>query len=202
MKDRNNIKTEHQHTNKSNIHTRQSWLINRKLKKWKTESADVVTVHLGHSLKLFFLPSFLRFVLSIPVGLTLQQRYLYSLNLEAGHCQLPEFKDFPLNISLSCLIRRLPDYCSAHGERAVEKMGFSSSLAYNMNFNAWLTTYSLQPLSGHTAWNTWTSRLPFINISYHFYFLSCERRQNFKYSVSQAEAKWSFPIGGTLSAGS
>jgi len=37
MKDRNNIKTEHQHKNKSNIHTRRSRFINTNLKKikWK-----------------------------------------------------------------------------------------------------------------------------------------------------------------------
>jgi len=40
MKDRNNIKTEHQHKNKSNIHTRQSRLINTKLKKRKTKAAE------------------------------------------------------------------------------------------------------------------------------------------------------------------
>lgn len=68
----------------------------------------------------FLLPSFCSLP---PTSLKLQQK-IFSLNLETSHwiCQLLSLRIFLL-IFFSCLIRCLPDYCMAHGESTVEKMG-------------------------------------------------------------------------------
>ncbi len=93
----------------------------------------------------------------------------------------PEFKDFPLNIfspaslDASLTIVRLM-------ARAMWRKWAQLQLGIQYEFQCQLTTYSLSPLSGHAAWNTWTPQLQFIYISHHFYSLSCVHPQNFRYS--------------------
>lgn len=70
----------------------------------------------------FLLPEFCSLP---PTSLKLPTKDFFSLNLETGHwiCQLLSLRIFLLIFFFSCLIRRLPDYCMAHGESTVEKMG-------------------------------------------------------------------------------